>query len=82
MLFRSDASEKLEIGRFTLAESIPAALSGDRFFQRHAAILGSTGAGKSWAVATLLERASDLKSPNIVLFDLHGEYQPDRKSVV
>jgi hypothetical protein len=71
-----DASEKLEIGRFTLAESIPAALSGDRFFQRHAAILGSTGAGKSWAVATLLERASDLKSPNIVLFDLHGEYQP------
>ncbi len=44
------------------------------FFQRHAAILGSTGSGKSWTVAALLERAAALKHPNILLLDLHGEY--------
>ena len=50
--------------------------STDKFFQRHAAILGSTGSGKSWAVALILERAAKLKFPNIIVFDMHGEYAP------
>ena len=39
-------------------------------------MLGSTGSGKSWAVALILERAAKLKYPNIVVFDMHGEYRP------
>jgi hypothetical protein len=54
--------------------AIEAGADGDRFFQRHAAILGSTGSGKSWTVAALLERANSLSHPNILLLDLHGEY--------
>jgi len=46
------------------------------FFQRHASILGSTGSGKSWAVALILEKASKLKYPNIIVIDMHGEYTP------
>lgn len=71
-----DESERFEIGTFTLSKSVRAAVSGNRFFQRHAAVLGSTGSGKSWTVATLLEQARQLQSANIVLFDLHGEYEP------
>lgn len=68
--------EKLSLGSFVADQSAKAIASGDKLFQRHVAILGSTGSGKSWAVALLLERAAKLKNPNIVVFDLHGEYQP------
>lgn len=69
-------SERLKLGCFLNDASAHAIASGDRFFQRHAALLGSTGAGKSWAVALLLERAAQLKHSNIIVFDLHGEYEP------
>lgn len=70
------AEERLKLGTFVADRSAEAIASGDRFFQRHAAILGSTGSGKSWAVALILERAAKLKFPNIVVFDMHGEYEP------
>lgn len=68
--------ERLKLGTFVADRNAEAIASGDRFFQRHAAILGSTGSGKSYAVALILERASKLKYPNIVVFDMHGEYAP------
>jgi len=68
--------ERLKLGCFLNDPTAHAIASGDRLFQRHAAILGSTGSGKSWAVALLLERASKLKHSNIIVFDMHGEYTP------
>lgn len=68
--------ERLKLGTFVADRSADAIASGDKFFQRHAAILGSTGSGKSWAVALILERAARLKFPNIIVFDMHGEYSP------
>lgn len=70
------ADERLKLGTFVADRTADAIASGDKFFQRHAAILGSTGSGKSWAVALILERAAKLKFPNIVVFDMHGEYAP------
>jgi len=70
------AEERLKLGTFVSDRSADAIASGDKFFQRHAAILGSTGSGKSWAVALILERAAKLKFPNIIVFDMHGEYAP------
>ena len=69
-------SERLKLGTFVNDRSADAIISGDKFFQRHAAILGSTGSGKSWAVALLLEKAAKLKFSNIIVFDMHGEYSP------
>lgn len=69
-------NERLKLGMFVADRSAEAIISGDKFFQRHAAILGSTGSGKSYAVALLLERAAKLKFPNIIVFDMHGEYAP------
>ncbi len=64
----------LELGKYALDSNAIAYLDGNKFFQRHAALLGSTGSGKSWTVATILENASKLPSANLVVFDLHGEY--------
>ena len=64
----------LELGRYVLDESAKAFLDGNKFFQRHAAILGSTGSGKSWTVASILEQAAKLPTSNLIVFDLHGEY--------
>ena len=68
--------ERLALGHFVVDPTAVAIADGDKFFQRHASILGSTGSGKSWAVALILERASKLKYPNIVVLDMHGEYTP------
>jgi len=69
-------NERLKLGTFVADRTAEAIVSGDKFFQRHAAILGSTGSGKSYAVALILERAAKLKYPNILVFDMHGEYAP------
>jgi DNA helicase HerA-like ATPase len=65
----------LDVGHYTLDPRAKAYLDGNKLFQRHAALFGSTGTGKSWAVATILERAKELPSSNIIVFDLHGEYK-------
>lgn len=70
----AESSKALDLGVYTLDPKATAYVDGDKFFQRHAALLGSTGSGKSWTVATILERAKDLPSANLVVFDLHAEY--------
>ena len=64
----------LLIGCYTIDESAKAYLDGNKLFQRHASLLGSTGSGKSWTVASILEQAAKLPSSNLIVFDLHGEY--------
>ena len=68
-------TKQLIIGNFSVDDNATAILDGDKFFQRHASILGSTGSGKSWCVANLIEESSKLKNPNIIVFDIHGEYK-------
>lgn len=70
-----ETDKRLKIGSFMMDASANAVLDGNKFFQRHAAILGSTGSGKSWCVANILEKASTLQHANIIVFDMHGEYQ-------
>lgn len=66
----------LSLGRYTLDEEAEAWIDGNKFFQRHAIVVGSTGSGKSWTIARILEQVSKLKSANSIVFDIHGEYQP------
>lgn len=75
-LLGANVAEKLSLGHFVADRTATAVADGDKFFQRHASILGSTGSGKSWAVALILEKASKLRFPNIVVLDMHGEYTP------
>ena len=66
----------LTLGKYTLDEYAVAYLNGNRFFQRHAFIGGSTGSGKSWTTAKIIEQMSGLSTANSIVFDLHGEYSP------
>ncbi len=68
--------ERLVLGSFVADRDAVAIADGNRLLQRHMAILGNTGAGKSWTVALLLERAARLEHVNMIVLDMHGEYTP------
>lgn len=72
----AEEGKSLTLGRYTLDDGAVAYLNGNRFFQRHAFIGGSTGSGKSWTTAKVIEQMAELDSPNAIIFDLHGEYEP------
>ncbi len=72
----AEEGKSLTLGRYTLDEGAVAYLNGNRFFQRHAFIGGSTGSGKSWTTAKVIEQMAELEAPNAIVFDLHGEYKP------
>lgn len=72
-----DEDGYVAVGRVASAESIRAYLDLNRLTSRHSAVVGSTGSGKSNAVANILgavSNANRFKSARVVLFDLHGEY--------
>jgi DNA helicase HerA-like ATPase len=73
--YESKTEHSLEIGNYSIDDNAKSYLDGNKFFQRHASILGSTGSGKSWAVASILEQVACLPSSNVIVFDLHGEYK-------
>lgn len=62
-----------KIGRYA-NYNCDAYINGNKFFQKHACIVGNTGSGKSETVSNILGNASKLKSANIIVFDIHGEY--------
>lgn len=68
------SEKRLIIGKYASNKTVEAILDGNRFFQRHATIVGSTGSGKSFTVANILEKANELEHANLIVFDLHGEY--------
>jgi len=70
-----EESQSLSLGNYTLDEEAIAYLDANKFFQRHAVIVGSTGSGKSYATARLVEQIAALPNCNAILFDLHGEYK-------
>lgn len=73
MLSADPRKASFRLGRYATYDC-PALIDGNRFFQRHSAILGNTGSGKSCTVASIMEKVSALKGSNVILFDVHGEY--------
>lgn len=71
---KADAAIPLKVGTYTLDGKASAYIDGDKLFQRHSALLGSTGSGKSFTVASILEQTAQLPHANVVVLDLHGEY--------
>ncbi|MEC5188803.1 hypothetical protein GGQ77_002573 [Geobacillus thermodenitrificans] len=72
----SATQSPLTLGSYSLAKDSKAIIDGDAFFQRHAMIVGSTGSGKSYTVARIVEQAASLPNTNMIIFDIHGEYAP------
>jgi DNA helicase HerA-like ATPase len=74
---QDETSGWFSVGRVAAAESIDARINVNRLVTRHSAVVGSTGSGKSTAVARIVESVTDptrYPSARVVVFDLHGEY--------
>ncbi|MFT9819264.1 ATP-binding protein [Lysinibacillus sp. NPDC056185] len=69
----------------TNSKAINVVLDGNKFFNKHLAVIGSTGSGKSCTVAKILHEGINpftveqkeglLNNSHIIIFDIHGEYQ-------
>jgi len=74
-MFEVFKSKGFEVGSLTTHPSIRVSLHASNFFGRHSAILGQTGSGKSWTVASLVQKAvAEMPKAHIIILDLHGEY--------
>ena len=74
-VYESFAEGIFSIGKLSLLPGQDAKINLDSFLSRHAAILGQTGGGKSWTVASILQEISKFPKSTVVLLDLHGEYK-------
>lgn len=74
-LFAVNGAASVRVGVVKQDAQIPATVNVDEIFSRHCAVLGTTGAGKSCAIALLL-RAVLQRFPHahIVILDPHNEY--------
>lgn len=84
-IYQSDIKENEKFSFATLLtnKDIEVPVNGNKFFNKHFAIVGSTGSGKSHTVAKVLQEAVSSKSggydglnnSHIIIFDIHGEYK-------
>jgi hypothetical protein len=67
---------RVVLGTLAAAPEVPLTLDAGRLVTRHCAVVGSTGSGKSSAIATLLQGfiSGGWTDANIVIIDPHGEY--------
>ncbi|MHA4855063.1 ATP-binding protein [Rhodococcus sp. MSC1_016] len=75
-IFPTPSDRYVRIGHVSASGRVPVALDAEKFVMRHSAIVGSTGAGKTSAVASILQSlgSGGWSSANIVVIDTHGEY--------
>ncbi|MGO9864189.1 MAG: ATP-binding protein [Terriglobales bacterium] len=84
-MFAEDSDHQFFLGHLSFNKSTPLKLDGNRFFSKHVAIVGSTGSGKSCAVARILQNVVGIaakenqnkgkqNNSHVVIFDIHDEY--------
>jgi len=68
----------IPVGESAVVQGRPIRIDPDAFFGKHAAILGSTGSGKSCTIASLLQSILEqpaVKRTTCVILDTNGEYR-------
>jgi len=64
----------LKLGSIDVALESAVSIRPEKLFGRHCAILGTTGGGKSWTTARIIEECMKYKT-KIILLDATGEYR-------
>lgn len=86
LIYAATGARPITIGHLSQAPAIPAYVDSDHMLAKHFAVVGSTGVGKSTAVASLLARLVDVRPDlRVLLLDVHSEYRAafgDRANVV
>ena len=78
-----DEKDKFIFAKLSSNLDIEVPVNGNRFFNKHIAIVGSTGSGKSHTVAKIIQTAMSVKNEgytglnnsHIIIFDIHSEYR-------
>lgn len=68
----------IPIGKSAIFSGREVKVDPDAFFGKHAAILGSTGSGKSCTIASIFQsilKQTDIKRTTFVILDTNGEYK-------
>jgi len=68
----------IQIGESAVCAGYPVHIDPDAFFGKHAAVLGSTGSGKSCTIASLIQSIlsrKDIRRTHFVILDTNGEYR-------
>ncbi|MCB0325492.1 MAG: ATP-binding protein [Bdellovibrionales bacterium] len=68
-----EAAVTLSFGHLPDIDHTPVHFTPEMLFGRHCALLGTTGAGKSWSVARLVEEISRFRA-KVILLDATGEF--------
>ena len=74
---RENPGHCVHIGKSVVFPDYKIYVDPDALFGKHAAIIGSTGSGKSCSIATILQSIiarDDVKRTRIVILDTNGEY--------
>ena len=75
--------EKFQFSKLSNGEEIQVPVDGDKFFNKHIAIVGSTGSGKSNTIATIIQKATSgkaskyggLNNSHIIIFDMLQKFE-------
>lgn len=74
---RPESAEHVRVGSVVGSDRIPSLVNINQLVNRHSAIVGTTGSGKSTTVAGILHQISrvpEFQSPRVLVVDIHGEY--------
>lgn len=77
-----EESDKFIFSSLSSNPQIKIPVNGNKFFNKHIAVVGSTGSGKSHTVTKIIQKATEAKNgefslnnSHVVIFDIHSEYK-------
>ncbi|KAB8180048.1 DUF87 domain-containing protein [Lysobacter maris] len=77
-----NVEESFCFSRLSSNSAVQVPVNGNKFFNKHIAIVGATGSGKSHTLATIIQRAAaekagdfTLNNSHVIVFDIHSEYR-------
>jgi len=77
-----DQKEIFTFASLSANPNIRIPVNGNKFFNKHIAVIGSTGSGKSHTLATIIQKAISekngeftLNNSHVIVFDIHSEYK-------
>ena len=77
-----EVKEKFTFSSLSSNANVRIPVNGNKFFNKHIAVVGSTGSGKSHTLSSLIQKAVaekngefSLNNSHIIIFDIHSEYK-------
>jgi hypothetical protein len=75
-------NERFDFATLASNPSVRVPINGNKFFNKHIAVVGSTGSGKSHTLSTIIQKAVSgkngdftLNNSHVIIFDIHSEYR-------